>query len=63
MYLHRKDIDAILDVLAKFPDVEIFELEQDTSSGIGSITTMKFDVEVNGVDGDFIVEINGVEDW
>lgn len=63
MYLHRKDIDTILDVLAKFPKVETFELKQDSSSGIGSITTLSFDTEVNGVNGNFVVEIDGVEDW
>lgn len=63
MYLTRKDIDAILDVLAKFPQIETFKLEQDSSSGIGSITTMAFDVEMNGVDGNFAVEIDGVENW
>ena len=63
MYLHRKDIDTILDVLAKFPEVETFELKQDSSSGIGSVTTMSFDTEVNGVNGEFAVEVAGVRDW
>lgn len=63
MYLHRKDVDVILDVLAKFPEVETFELKQDSSSGIGSVTTMSFDTEVNGVDGIFAIEIAGVKDW
>jgi len=63
MYLHRKDVDVILDVLAKFPEVETFELKQDSSSGIGSVTTMSFDTEVNGVNGEFAVEVAGVGDW
>lgn len=63
MFLIRKDIEKILEVLDKFPDVEVFEVSQDTSSGIGSITTMTFSQEVNGVIGSFDVEISGVEDW
>lgn len=63
MHLHRKDVDAILDILARFPEMETFKLEQDSSSGIGSVTTMSFNTEINGVDGIFAVEIAGVEDW
>lgn len=63
MYLHRKDIDKILDVLKKFPDVETFEIEQSNHSGIGSITTMTFSQTVNETDCELTVEISGVEDW
>lgn len=63
MILHRKDIEKIVAVLEKFPDLETFELESDHSSGIGAYTTMTFDQEVNGMRGSFIVEIAGVEDW
>lgn len=63
MYLHRKDIDKILDVLKKFPDVETFEIEQSNHSGIGSITTMTFSQIVNETECELTVEISGVEDW
>lgn len=63
MILHRKDIEKIASVLEKFPDVEVFELTQDSSSGIGSIITMTFAQEVNGLRGSFDIEISGVEDW
>jgi hypothetical protein len=63
MYLHRKDIDKILDVLKKFPDVETFEIEQSNHSGIGSITTMTFSQTVNETECELTVEISGVEDW
>lgn len=63
MYLNRKDIEKLRDVLAKFPDVENFELVQDSSSGIGSVTTVIFTQNVNGYTGRFEVEISGVEDW
>jgi len=63
MYLNKRDIDTIKDILSKFPEVDGFRLEQDNFSGIGSITTIKFDTTVNGVRGEFAVEIDGVEDW
>jgi hypothetical protein len=67
-----KDIMKIQDILEKFPDVEVFELEQDSSSGIGSVTTMSFvgnvttmsfDHEINALRIKVSIEISGVEDW
>ena len=63
MYLNRKDIEKIKEVLDKFPDVDTFEIIQSGHSGIGSVTTMTFAQNVNGLEGSFDVEISGVEDW
>ncbi len=63
MILIRKDIEKILDILDKFPEVNGFELLQEGSSGIGKITTMSFALEQNGVSGNFEVEISGVSEW
>jgi len=63
MYLHRAELKKMLEVLEKFPEVEVVDVEVDSSSGIGSITTMKFDTEVNSVKGSFEIEISGVEKW
>lgn len=63
MYLNRKDLEKIQDVLAKFPEVTNFELLQENSSGIGSITTIRFVKEVNGYFGTFDIEIAGEEEW
>jgi hypothetical protein len=63
MYLNRKDIEKIKDVLDQFPELDVFELEQDASSGIGSITTMTFAREINGLRGSFEIEVSGVENW
>ena len=61
--LHRSDIERISDILAKFPDVEAFELTQETSSGIGSVTYVTFAQNINGHNGSFEVEVSGVENW
>ena len=63
MFLNRKDIEKIKDILDRCPDLDIFELEQDSSSGIGSLTTMTFAREINGLRGSFEIEVSGVEDW
>ena len=63
MFLNRKDIDKIKEVLDQFPTVDVFELDQDNSSGIGSVTVMTFSQEINGIRGSFDIEVSGVEDW
>lgn len=63
MYLNRKDLENIQNVLAKFSSVEHFELRQESGSGIGTVTEMLFTMEVNGYQGQFCIEISGVEDW
>jgi hypothetical protein len=63
MILHRKDINKVKEILDKFPDVEVFEIEQDSSSGIGSVVSITFSQEVNGLRGSFEIEISGMENW
>ena len=63
IFLTRKDIEKIKDVLDQFPDLDIFELEQDSSSGIGSVTSMTFAREINGLRGSFQIEVSGIENW
>lgn len=63
MFLHRKDILKIQEILDKFEDVDVFELDQTNSSGIGSITTMTFPKEINGLRASVDIEISGVDDW
>ena len=61
MFLDRKDIEKIKNVLDQFPDLDVFEIEEDSSSGIGSIITMTFTREINGIRGSFEIEISSVE--
>ena len=57
MYLHKEDLKKMLEILEQFPKVEVVDVDVDSSSGIGSTTTMKFDTEVNCVKGSFKIEI------
>lgn len=63
MYLHRNDLIKMLEILKKFPTVDVVEVTSDTGSGIGAHTTMKFNTEINGEQGSFEVGISGVESW
>jgi hypothetical protein len=63
MYLHRDDLKKMLEVLEKFPSVEVVNVECDNSSGIGAHTTMKLETQIVGVPGTFEVVISSVENW
>jgi hypothetical protein len=63
MYLCRDEVVKILETIDKFPDATSFELLQDNSSGIGSITSLIVSTNVNGLDGEFKVEISGIDNW
>jgi hypothetical protein len=63
MYIDKQDVEKILEVMNKFPDARSFALAQDSSSGIGSVTTLTVHTQINELDGEFTVEISGVENW
>ena len=63
VYLNREDLDKIDKVLDKFPMCNVFSIEQNNDSGIGSITTLKLSTDIEGIKGEFSVEICGVENW
>ena len=63
MYLCREEVQKILDTMDKFPEATSFELLQDASSGIGSVTELVVHTMINGLVGEFKTEISGVENW
>lgn len=63
MYLCREEVVKILEAMDKFPEAKSFELLQDNSSGIGSVTSLIVHTSVNGLDGEFKTEISGIENW
>ena len=63
MYLCREEVVKILDTMDKFPEARSFELLQDNTSGIGSVTSLIVHTTVNGLNGEFKTEISGVENW
>ena len=63
MYLSREEAQKILDTMDQFPEAKSFELLQDNTSGIGSVTSLIVHTTVNGLNGEFKTEISGVENW
>ena len=63
MYINKRDVEKILEVMNKFPNAESFALAHEASSGIGSVITLTIRTQVNELDGEFSVEISGVENW
>lgn len=63
MYITKKDVEKILDVMNKFSKDTTYVLESDSSSGIGSTMTLTLKTIIEGMEGEFTVEIGGVEDW
>jgi hypothetical protein len=63
MYLHKDELKKILEVLESFPDIEVVDVKVDSSSGIGSITTVSFDTVVNDWNSQVTIEISGVDKW
>lgn len=63
MFLHRDDIQKMNELIKKFPDTEVFEVESDNSSGIGAHVTMKVQTKINDIEGSFEMIISSVENW
>jgi len=63
MYLNRTDLRKIADILEKFPSVDQFILKQVGDNGIGTVTEITFDYEVNSIVCKLTMEISGVENW
>ena len=42
---------------------EYFTLEQDNSSGIGSVLTMSYETEIADYPATVTIEVSGVENW
>jgi hypothetical protein len=63
MYLCREEVVKVLETMDRFPEATNFELIQDSSSGIGQITSLIIHTTINGISGQFKTEITGVENW
>ena len=61
--MNTDELQDLLAVLEKFPDVKTFDLLFDSSSGIGNILTVSFPYVVNGVNSQQLIEISGVDKW
>lgn len=56
------DVDRIRKICGDL-DINYFTLEQDASSGIGSVLTLSYDTELKGYSVNVRIEVSGVENW
>ena len=63
MYIHRKDVKIISDIMAEFPEALSFRLDCQECDGIGNILKLTVMTKVFGKDAEVTFEITGVKDW
>ena len=63
MYLHRKDITLIGEIMDEFPNAQAFRLDSEEGGGIGATLKLTVTTEITGRPADVTFEIAGVEDW
>ena len=63
MYITRKNVEKILEVMNDFPDAKSYHLECEIGSGIGSVITLTMNMDIKNRNAQVKVEIAGVEDW
>lgn len=63
MFLNRIDIEKINKITKSFSNTEVFEIKQDTSSGIGAVTTLHVQTTIHGIEGEFAITISSIENW
>jgi hypothetical protein len=62
VHLNLHDLEKIKKICEE-AGTEYFILEEENTSGIGSILTLTYDTEVAGYPAKMSVEVTGVESW
>jgi hypothetical protein len=63
MYLHRKDIALIGEIMDELPNAHSYRLECEEGGGIGATLKLIVATELNGRPVEATFEISGVKDW
>jgi hypothetical protein len=63
IYFNRAEFELIQRTLAQFPEVERFCLSNHTQTGIGSLTDLMFDYEINGVRAQVVIPVTDTTNW
>lgn len=63
--MSREDLDKIQNILSRIlgDQDKMVSLTEERVSGIGSVLTLTFDYNVDGIPGKYSTEISGVETW
>ena len=62
IHLNLHDLEKVKKICEE-AGTEYFILEEENTSGIGSILTLTYDTEVAGYPAKMSVEVTGVESW
>jgi hypothetical protein len=57
--LNRKQLNDLMDIVARFPEIDDFTITSDSSNGIGPVVQVKFMLFSNKAS----VDITDVESW
>lgn len=63
IWLNKADIKKIQETLELFPEVDAFQLQVESTSGIGYTIDMIVPQHINSVEGEFKIPVVGVQDW
>ena len=63
MYLHRKDVKLIGEIMDEFPNAQSFRLDSEEGGGIGTTLKLTVTTTIGSRPADVTFEIAGVEDW
>jgi hypothetical protein len=63
MFIHRKDITLIGEIMDELPHARSFRLEKEEGGGIGTTLKLIAATDFNGKPVEVTFEISGVEDW
>lgn len=61
--LTREDINSINNVIAQFPEVDMFYLHEYGQSGIGCLLDLEFETDVNNLKAKISVPISDETSW
>ena len=61
--LERHEFNEIAEIMEKFKAVNYLEIEVESVSGIGKVTTLTIPNSVDGISGQFVITITDENDW
>ena len=61
--MHRDDLEKIVSILNKFPEVNFFDIRHESSGGIGSSIEIEFSHKIQDVNGTFKSLISNYDEW
>ena len=61
--LTKNDVEAMLAVMNKFPQDKNYQIEYDTTPGLGYTLAVVVDVSIKGQPGEFKIDIATPEMW